>query len=261
MNYSEILAQRKAASAFDLYRLRAAIDRVLDEPAWLVAVQARLNVGQTVEYFDPQANASHVGQVLELRRKQAVVLDKATGQRWLIAYAAIKLDGADVEIREKPRQGLGRNEVAIGDRVGFVGRDRKERSGHIIRGAFSLADPDIFKLVNFNHQAGATRASIGRAKVDVLSEMALGINPELGLRLFPAGVSADNLQAFFENVDFYVDGLDFFAVDIRRKVFAHCHLNGILAITAAPLGMGAALPRGAVTRAPAAQLPRGPRGR
>lgn len=133
MNYSEILAQLKAASAFDLYRLRAAIDRALDEPAWMLAVQAQLRVGQSVAYFDPQANASHVGQILELRRKQAVVLDKATNQRWLISYAAINLDGADVEIREKPRQGLGRNEVAIGDRVGFVGRDGKERSGRIIR--------------------------------------------------------------------------------------------------------------------------------
>lgn len=133
MNYSEILTQLKAASAFDLYRLRAAIDRTLDEPAWMLAVQARLRVGQMVEYFDPQSNASHAGQLLELRRKQAVVLDKTTNQRWLISYAAINLDGADVEIREKPRQGLGRNEVAIGDWVGFVGRDHKERSGRIIR--------------------------------------------------------------------------------------------------------------------------------
>ena len=133
MNYSAILAQLKAASAFDLYRLRAAIDRTLDEPAWMLAVQARLRVGQAIEYFDPQANASHTGQVLELRRKQAVVLDKTTGQRWLISYAAINLDGADVDIRERPRQGLGRNEVAIGDWVGFVGRDHKERSGRVIR--------------------------------------------------------------------------------------------------------------------------------
>ena len=104
MNYSGILAQLKAASAFDLYRLRAAIDRTLDEPAWMLAVQARLRVGQMVEYFDPQSNASHAGQLLELRRKQAVVLDKTINQRWLISYAAINLDGADVEIREKPRQ-------------------------------------------------------------------------------------------------------------------------------------------------------------
>lgn len=133
MNYSQILAQLKAASAFDLYRLRAAIDRTLDEPAWMLAVQSRLRVGQSIEYFDPQANASHTGKVVELRRKQAVVLDKTTGQRWMITYAAINLDGADVDIREKPLQGLGRNEVAVGDRVGFVGRDHEERSGRIIR--------------------------------------------------------------------------------------------------------------------------------
>jgi len=133
MNYSDILSQLKTASAFDLYRLRAAIDRTLDEPTWMLAVRARLRVGQVVDYFDPQSNASHAGQVLELRRKQAVMQDKATGQRWLISYAAINLDGTDVDIREKPRHGLGRNEVAVGDRVGFVGRDHKQRSGRIIR--------------------------------------------------------------------------------------------------------------------------------
>lgn len=133
MNYSQILAQLKTASAFDLFRLRAAIDRTLDEPGWMLAVQARLQPGQALEYFDTQANTSRSGQLLELRRKQALVLDTATGQRWLIPYAAINIDGADVEIREKPRQGLGRNEVAIGDRVGFVGRDQQERSGRVIR--------------------------------------------------------------------------------------------------------------------------------
>ena len=70
---------------------------------------------------------------MELRRKQAVVLDLATQKRWLISYAAINLDGADVEIREKPRKGLGRNEVAIGDVVGFLDRDLQQRSGQILR--------------------------------------------------------------------------------------------------------------------------------
>jgi len=47
--------------------------------------------------------------------------------------AAINLDGADVEIRENPRQGLGRNEVCIGDVVGFVDRNHQQRSGRILR--------------------------------------------------------------------------------------------------------------------------------
>ena len=133
MNFSETIATFNKASAFDLYRLRAAIDRVLDEPGWMDAVRSRLRIGQAIEYFDPQANRPHSGQILELRRKQAVVLDLATQKRWLISYAAVNLDGADVEIREKPKQGLGRNEVAVGDIVGFLDRDHQQRSGRIVQ--------------------------------------------------------------------------------------------------------------------------------
>ena len=62
-----------------------------------------------------------------------MVLDLATQKRWLISYAAINLDGADVGLREEPKQGRGRNEVAIGDIVGFVDRNHQERSGQIVR--------------------------------------------------------------------------------------------------------------------------------
>ena len=133
MNFSETIATLNSASAFELFRLRAAIDRVLDQPGWMDAVRSRLRVGQAIDYFEPTANRSQQGQVLELRRKQAVVLDLATQKRWLISYAAINLDGADVEIREKPRQGLGRNEVAAGDVVGFMDRNHQQRSGRILR--------------------------------------------------------------------------------------------------------------------------------
>jgi transcription elongation GreA/GreB family factor len=133
MDYSQILASLRKASAFDLFRLRAAIDRTLDQPDWIVAVQSRLRVGQAITYFDPATNRVHVGQVLELRRKQAVVLDEETRRRWLISYAAINLDNADVDVREQPRQGLGRNEVAVGDTVGFVDRHQREHSGRIVR--------------------------------------------------------------------------------------------------------------------------------
>lgn len=133
MNFSETIATLSKASAFDLYRLRAAIDRVLDQPGWMDAVRSRLRIGQSIEYFDPAANHTRQAQVLELRRKQAVVLDLETKKRWLISYAAINLDGADIDIREKPRQGLGRNEVSIGDVVGFLDRNHQQRSGQIVR--------------------------------------------------------------------------------------------------------------------------------
>ena len=93
MNFSEVFKTLNQASAFDLFRLRAAIDRALEEPRWLQAIQSRLKVGQAVQYFDLRANTLKRGQVLEMRR----------------------------------------NEVALGDVVGFVDRDQQQRTGKIIR--------------------------------------------------------------------------------------------------------------------------------
>ncbi|MGE0811369.1 MAG: ThiF family adenylyltransferase [Immundisolibacter sp.] len=108
-------------------------------------------------------------------------------------------------------------------------------------GNFNLAEFDRFELHNFNRQAGAFLHTIGQPKIDVVADMARAVNPELGLRLFPDGVSLENLDQFLDGVDVYVDGIDYFAFDIRRAVFAACRERGIPAITAAPLGMGAAL--------------------
>lgn len=133
MNFSDVLKSLNQASAFELYRMRAAINRALDEPRWLQAIQSRLQVGQAIEYFDPLANKSRHGKLLELRRKQAVVLDQEDGKHWLILYVAINLDGTDVQIREQSVKGLGRNEVAVGDIVGFIDRNQQQRSGQILR--------------------------------------------------------------------------------------------------------------------------------
>ena len=108
-------------------------------------------------------------------------------------------------------------------------------------GGFNISDFDVFELVNFNRQAGATISHLGRPKVEVLAEMALDINPELKLRTFPHGIDAANLDAFLDQVDIYIDGLDFFAMDTRERVFAACAVKGIPAITAAPLGWGVSL--------------------
>ena len=108
-------------------------------------------------------------------------------------------------------------------------------------GRFNISDLDNFELENFNRQVGASLKHIDRPKVEVMAEMALDIDPELDIRSFPKGVSRENLDDFLKDVDLYVDGLDFFAVDARRVIFAACAEKSIPAITAAPLGMGVAL--------------------
>ena len=118
--------------------------------------------------------------------------------------------------------------------------------GHVLTlarlgvGAFNIADFDTFSLANFNRQAGAMVSTLGRPKIDVIAEMARDINPELDIRFFRKGVSAQNLDEFLDGVDLYVDGLDFFAFPARCATFAACARKGVPAITSAPLGMGVA---------------------
>ena len=106
---------------------------------------------------------------------------------------------------------------------------------------FNIADFDTFELANFNRQAGASMTSLNQSKVDVLATMARDITPECDLACFPEGVNATNISQFFQGVDIYLDGLDFFAFEARERVFAYCAEHRIPAITVAPLGMSAAL--------------------
>jgi molybdopterin/thiamine biosynthesis adenylyltransferase len=108
-------------------------------------------------------------------------------------------------------------------------------------GRFHLAEFDRFDLANFNRQAGAAMSSIDQLKLDVMIALARDINPELEIRSFADGVTPENCAPFLENVDVFVDGLDFFAFDTREAVFAACYTRAIPAVTVAPLGMGAAL--------------------
>lgn len=107
--------------------------------------------------------------------------------------------------------------------------------------SFSIADMDVFDWPNLNRQAGAFASTMDLPKIDVMSKMLKDINPEASISGFAEGVTDDNLDAFLDGVDLYVDSLDVFCMDIRRKVFAKCREKGVPAITAAPTGMGTAV--------------------
>jgi len=143
-------------------------------------------------------------------------------------------------ITESEQEVLRNKRVAIAG-LGGVGGSHLLTLSRLGIGAFHISDFDSFDLVNFNRQAGASVSHLGRQKVDVLSEMALDINPTLEIRKFPEGIGEQNVHEFLDGADLYVDGLDFFAVPARRLVFAECTARSIPAVTAAPLGMGVSL--------------------
>lgn len=112
--------------------------------------------------------------------------------------------------------------------------------GHLITlarlgiGAFTIADPDVYELANFNRQYGANMETLGRPKVDVMAEQAQAINPELDIRTIREPITEDNVDQFLEGADVLVDGVDFFAMKARRLVFGEARKRGLWAITAGP---------------------------
>src|ERR1700744_1034110 len=84
---------------------------------------------------------------------------------------------------------------------------------------FKIADMDRFDIPNFNRQVGAMVSTVGQSKVEVLARMVKDINPEAVVQEFPGGVNDANLDAFLSGVDLFIDGFDFFVIDIRRKTF------------------------------------------
>jgi len=143
-------------------------------------------------------------------------------------------------VTEAEQQRLRQSRVAIGG-LGGVGGVHLLTLARLGIGRFTIADFDVFDVVNFNRQVGATVSSLQQPKIDVLAEMTYDINPEVDLRLFPGGVQSDSVEDFLADVDVYVDGLDFFAFAARRLTFSACERKGIPVVTAAPLGLGTAL--------------------
>lgn len=142
-------------------------------------------------------------------------------------------------VTQSEQQSLRGKRVAIAG-LGGVGGLHLLTLARLGIGAFSVAEFDRYEIANFNRQVGATMASLGRPKLDVMVEMAKDINPDLQISAFDQGIEEANIDAFLEGADLFVDGFDFFVLDIRAKVFARARELGIPAITAGPIGFGAA---------------------
>lgn len=107
---------------------------------------------------------------------------------------------------------------------------------------FTLTDPDTFELANMNRQAGATMQTLGRPKAEVMAEMARSINPNVDVRIVPGGLGPETIDAFYEDLDIAVNGLDFFAIENWAAFHDTARARGIYATCgASPFGFAASI--------------------
>lgn len=136
-------------------------------------------------------------------------------------------------ISREEQQILRHSRIAIAG-MGGVGGVHLLTLARLGIGRFTIADPDRFELANFNRQAGANTTTVGRGKVEVMAEQVRQINPEAEVRVINGPIGASNIEAFFDSANVFIDGVDFFAIDIRRRLFQEARRRGLWGITAGP---------------------------
>lgn len=134
MNYSEIVNALNNATGFDLFRIKVAIEKMLDDPVRILEVKKSLRKGQQIQYFEPNENTVVEAIILEFKRTRVLVKNIEDGARWIIPYYYVNIGMVDTGItKSSGRNGLDRNEVKVGDRIGFVDRENNDRYGEVVR--------------------------------------------------------------------------------------------------------------------------------
>ncbi|HIE53599.1 MAG TPA: tRNA threonylcarbamoyladenosine dehydratase, partial [Chromatiaceae bacterium] len=108
--------------------------------------------------------------------------------------------------------------------IGGVGSWTVEALARSAVGALTLVDMDHVAESNINRQLPALESTLGRAKIEVMGERALEINPGLELVLVDDFLTLDNLGSLMERrFDFVIDCMDNFRT--KAALIHHCKRN------------------------------------
>lgn len=106
--------------------------------------------------------------------------------------------------------------IGIGGVGGYVA-ESLARSGV---GEIHIVDHDIVDETNINRQIIALYSTIGKNKVDVMSERIKDINPNINVISYKMFVDENNIDDLIKNVDFVVDACD--TVNTKLNIILTC---------------------------------------
>ncbi|MFQ9922223.1 MAG: ThiF family adenylyltransferase [Beduini sp.] len=119
--------------------------------------------------------------------------------------------------------------------VGGVGGFVCEGLARIGVGHLILVDHDEVSLSNLNRQIIATHDTIGKAKVEVMKERILSINPQIKVDIYKEFYLKDKaLEAIYEKADYVVDAID--TVSAKLALIMTCQEKGIPIISSMGTG-------------------------
>jgi len=133
MDYSKILEELNNASSFDLYRLKVAIEQMLELPHRLSEIKRCLKPGQKISYFDETENRLIEAIVLKLMRKRLLVQNLHDQVKWEIPFYYVNLGDVNTDIIKPLRKRMDKSQLKVGDMVGFQDKQNNDVNGKIIR--------------------------------------------------------------------------------------------------------------------------------
>ncbi|MCG9552894.1 hypothetical protein L1D11_05735 [Vibrio sp. Isolate32] len=132
MNIQQVFEELEKASDFELFRIKSAIEKVLEDPDRAKALKAKMTVGMEVEYFCTERNHYMLCSILKVGRTRVEIREKETGKGWSLPFYFLNLDHIDTELISNKAVGLSKAELSIGQTVGFISsRDNQEYIGQV----------------------------------------------------------------------------------------------------------------------------------
>lgn len=118
--------------------------------------------------------------------------------------------------------------------IGGVGSWAAEALARSAVGRITLIDLDHVAESNVNRQIHAQEGTFGRAKVEVMAERILAINPQCAVATIDDFITVDNVAGLLPACDVVLDAID----DVRAKaaLIAHCRRTATTIVTTGGAG-------------------------
>lgn len=106
-------------------------------------------------------------------------------------------------------------------------------------GEIRLADPDPFEAENSNRQAACNKHTIGVNKAVAVGEYIGDINPNLNVKIYDDGITAENTAEFVAGADLIVDETEFTMHALGVMLAREARKNETPVLTVLNIGFGA----------------------
>ena len=134
MNIQSVFQELQTASDFELSRLKAAIEKLLEDPERINALRKKMVIGMQLDYFDVEDNRAIPCELLEIRRTRATVRVIETGKTWTLPFHYLNLEHIVTELVANNKRGLSKAELYIGLTVGFVhNQNNQDYIGKVVK--------------------------------------------------------------------------------------------------------------------------------